>query len=161
MNLTLSPSSTKVKKTAIPLLLLCGSKALIQATINHSWCELLVVYRRWKCHYYRQLNNPLANKVCSSYLLIPTGTQNIKHFIHTHIHHINEGRLLIDVFHTFQSQESSNGLWTPKVTRCAAFSIEKFNFIHKNIKLKETKYRLDEFCKYYPKICSDFLGHIK
>jgi len=148
----------------MPLFLLCGSKALIQATAIHLWCELLVVRRRWKCQYYRQLNNPLANKVCiklNPYLLIPTGAHNIKHFIHTHLHYINEGGLLIDVFHTFQSQEPSNGLWTPKVTSCAAFSTVKFNFIHKNIKLKEAKYRLNEFCKYYPNICSDFLGHIK
>jgi hypothetical protein len=112
------------------------------------------------------INNwiPFAHKVCiklNSYLLIPTGTYNIKHFIHTHTHHINEGKLLIEVFHTFQSQEPSNGLWTPNVTRCATFSIEKFNFIQKNIKLKEAKFRLNVFCKYYPKICSDFLVHVK
>ena len=148
----------------MPLLPLCGSKALIQTTTIHSWCELLVVCRRWKCQYYQQLNNPFACKVCiklNSYLLIPTGTHNIKHFIHTHTYHINEGRLLIDVIHTFQSQEPSNELWTPKATRCATFSTEKFNFIHKNIKLKEAIFRPNVFCKYYPKICSDFWWHVK
>jgi hypothetical protein len=80
-----------------------------------------------------KLKNPFACKVCITinwYLLISAWLK-ILNTLYTPTHtSMNEG-LFVGVLHTFQSQEPSYRLWTPKIIKLTAFSIKQFNFIKK------------------------------